>query len=277
MSVTELEPPRSAPALIVVSAPTQQAPTSDGDSDANLTPPATPIFQPSALHPDPTVLITIASYAHAPPLQPLPDLQYDLRTFPSPSPEKYASKYDGRGKRAREWVNGESVYVDLLRKVEEEVLRRGKELELEAEKEKAEREKAEREKEKEESEKAETEKKTAESAEKETPPVSAVTEATEKSEAELVEKIESLDLDRAEVVKGIPPKVLRIGVSSEMGRDRSVAFVEELSRKKWPIEWAVEVLHRDVDKQRSTRKGKARGGEKGGRRKTLRGGDYGNE
>jgi hypothetical protein len=204
-------------------------------------------------------------------------LQYDLRTFPSPSPEKYASKYDGRGKRAREWVNGESVYVDLLRKVEEEVLKRGKELELEAEKEKAEREKAEREKEKEESEKAETEKKTAESAEKETPPVSAVSEATEKSEAELVEKIESLDLDRAEVVKGIPPKVLRIGVSSEMGRDRSVAFVEELSRKKWPIEWAVEVLHRDVDKQRSTRKGKARGGEKGGRRKTLRGGDYGNE
>jgi len=273
MSFTELEPTRPAPpALVVVSAPAQQAPASDGDSDANSTPPATPIFQPSALHPDPTVLITITSYAHAPPLQPIPDLQYDLRTFPSPSPEKYASKYDGRGKRAREWVNGESVYVDLLRKVEQEVSKRGRELELEAENEKVEREKAQ--KEKEENEKAEAEKKTTENAENETPG------ATEKSEAELVEKIETLDIDQAEdsqVVKGIPLKVLRIGVSSEMGRDRSVAFVEELSRKKWPVEWAVEVLHRDVDKQRSTRKGKARGGEKGGRRKTLRGGDYGNE
>src|ERR1700683_2365984 len=168
MSFTELEPTRPAPpALVVVSAPAQQAPASDGDSDANSTPPATPIFQPSALHPDPTVLITITSYAHAPPLQPIPDLQYDLRTFPSPSPEKYASKYDGRGKRAREWVNGESVYVDLLRKVEQEVSKRGRELELEAENEKVEREKAQ--KEKEENEKAEAEKKTTENAENETP------------------------------------------------------------------------------------------------------------
>jgi len=270
MSATELEP--TTPALVVVSAPAQPSPVSDEDSDANVTPPATPIFQPSALHPDPTVLITITSHAHAPPLQPLPDLQYDLRTFPSPSPEKYASKYDGRGKRAREWVNGEGAYVELLGKVEEDVLKRGRELELEAEKEKAARESAER---------VEDEKKTAQSAEDEVPPMLAATEATKKSEVELVERTETLSLEQVEshpeVVKEVPPKILRVGVSSEMGRDRSVAFVEELSRKKWPVEWAVEVLHRDVAKQRGLRKGKARGGEKGGRRKNLRGGDFANE
>jgi hypothetical protein len=43
-----------------------------------------------------------------------------------------------------------------------------------------------------------------------------------------------------------------------------------LGRKKWPVEWGVKVLHRDVDKQRGLRKGKARGGEKGGRRKNAR-------
>jgi hypothetical protein len=246
MSATELEPTKVAPpSFIVVSTSAQETPFSDGDSsDANSTPPATPIFQPSALHPDPTVLISITSYMHVPPLQPPPDLQYDLRTFPSPSAEKYASKYDGRGKRAREWVNGEGVYVELLGKVEEEVRTRGRELEEEAMKEKAEREKGEA---------------------VEEAPKSAVTEASEGSEEELVEKMSTLGVE----TQGIPPKVLRIGVSSEMGRDRSVAFVEELGRKKWPVEWAVEVLHRDVDRQRGLRKGKARGAEKGGRRKNV--------
>ncbi|KIM83653.1 hypothetical protein PILCRDRAFT_432424 [Piloderma croceum F 1598] len=82
----------------------------------------------------------------------------------------------------------------------------------------------------------------------------------EDSKTGLVEKMEALGVEEAEP-QGIPPKVLRIGVSSEMGRDRSLAFVEELGRKKWPVEWAVEVLHKDVDKQRGLRKGKARGDE----------------
>jgi len=273
MSATELESTMSTPAVLLVSAPVQEVPGSDGDSDANSTPPATPIFQPSALHPDPAVLIMITSYAHAPPLQPGPDLQYDLRTFPSPSVEKYASKYDGRGKRAREWVNSEGAYVELLGKVEQEVLKKGRELELEAEKEKAQRELDDRTNE--EREQAKADKGAAESVEDEVEPMSAVTDATA-SEAEVVERLNTIDLEQ-ELVEGIPPKILRIGISSEMGRDRSVAFVEELSRKKWPVEWAIEVLHRDVDKHRGLRKGKGKGGEKGGRKKNLRGGDFANE
>jgi hypothetical protein len=33
----------------------------------------------------------------------------------------------------------------------------------------------------------------------------------------------------------------------ERGKHRSVAFAEELSRHKWPRDWAVEMHHRDVD------------------------------
>jgi RNase adaptor protein for sRNA GlmZ degradation len=40
---------------------------------------------------------------------------------------------------------------------------------------------------------------------------------------------------------------LVVGCFCERGRHRSVAFAEELSRHKWPREWAVEVHHRDVD------------------------------
>jgi len=275
MSATELEPTKSAPTLIVVSAPIQQQrPVSDSDdSDENITPPATPIFQPSTLHPEPTVLIAITSHAHAPPLQPVPDLQYDLRTLPSPGPEKYASKYDGRGKRAREWVKGEAVYVELLGRVEQEALKRGRELELEAEQEKVAQDKAREENKS--NVKVETEK-VPESVKDDDTTVAEAADP-ETTEAQVVEKMDALDLERVEdssqLATRIPPKVLRIGVSSEIGRDRSVAFVEELSRKKWPVEWAVEILHRDVDKQWALRKGKGRSGEKGGRRKTLRGGD----
>jgi len=169
------------------------------------------------------------------------------------------SKYDGRGKKAREWMNGEEsgMYMELLKKVEGEVMSKGREMEVEVCKE--------REEKVEEGEKA--------TAAVLVEPMSAVTEV----EAELVE-IDNIDHDH-DHDSSSPPKNLRIGVSSEMGRDRSVAFVEELSRRKWPVEWAVEVLHRDVDRQRWLRKGKGkgRGGEKGGRRKTLRGGDFVNE
>jgi hypothetical protein len=33
-----------------------------------------------------------------------------------------------------------------------------------------------------------------------------------------------------------------------------VAFVEELSRRKWPSEWGVEICHRDVDQSRGKNK-----------------------
>jgi RNase adaptor protein for sRNA GlmZ degradation len=47
---------------------------------------------------------------------------------------------------------------------------------------------------------------------------------------------------------------LRVGCFCELGRHRSVAFVEELARRKWPSEWEVEINHRDVDQSKNKNK-----------------------
>jgi len=44
---------------------------------------------------------------------------------------------------------------------------------------------------------------------------------------------------------------LRVGICCEHGRHRSVAFVEELAKVKWPDEWRVEIEHRDINTRRS--------------------------
>lgn len=290
MSSTDLPTPAPVPTL----APVQTS--NSGSEDSDYTPPATPIFQPSALHPEPIILITLASYTNVPPLQPAPDLNYDLRDFPSP--EKHVrSKYDGRTKKLREWLSKEKEYIELLGKVEAEVLARGKQLEVEAEKEKEEAEKLEAEKAmaslslepaaevaapevaesapqsavdegEVDTKEDDTEEETEEEAEEETE-----AKETGTPTADTVELAAEEEEEEAEV-KGTAPKNLRVGVSCEMGRHRSVAFIEELSRRKWPVEWAVEVVHRDVGRQRAPRKGKAKSGahEKGGRRKGVRGG-----
>ncbi|KAF7972443.1 hypothetical protein HWV62_18024 [Athelia sp. TMB] len=258
---------------------------SGSESDDDLSPPATPIMQPSALHAEPTVLLTLTSFALAIPLQPTPDLKYDLRTLPS-SEKHVRSKYDGRTKKFREWLSREEAYVDLLSKVENEVLAKGRELEEEAKHEKADKEKAEAEKAelaKADAEKAEQEKAEIEKAEngKVEPEVEPQTPATD-SAPEPSEAAESVagDDDREvlgkakEPVNLHVPKNLRVGVSCEMGHHSSVAFVEELGRRKWPVEWAVEVVHRDVDKQRNPRKGKARGNDKGGRKRNVQSGEH---
>jgi hypothetical protein len=76
-------------------------------------------------------------------------------------------------------------------------------------------EKAAKEEEKEESGQAE---KSAEGAGDGVPPGPVAMEATDQSEVELVDKIGSRDIDT--LAAGVSPKVFRIGVSSEMRRDR---------------------------------------------------------
>ncbi|KAF5376273.1 hypothetical protein D9615_008497 [Tricholomella constricta] len=46
---------------------------------------------------------------------------------------------------------------------------------------------------------------------------------------------------------------VRVGVRCELGVHRSVACVEELARVRWPAEWHVEVVHRDLVQRRSER------------------------
>lgn len=54
---------------------------------------------------------------------------------------------------------------------------------------------------------------------------------------------------------------LRVGAFCAAGKHRSVAFVEELARRKWP--WEVRVEHRDLGKSRRNDERKRRGQGKG--------------
>jgi hypothetical protein len=167
---------------------------------------ATPLT--TTMTPSPTILLTIFSHAHTPPLHPPPDLKYDLR--PYPSPDRQARKAgDGRSKALRDWLVRvrDGIYVRLLDSAQKEVESRGEEL------------------------------------------VGMGTGAGINASGAGGERIPAEDQPPS-------PKMLRVGVFCEMGRHRSVAFVEELSRRKWPREWEVEVVHRDVDKRRKKEKGR---------------------
>lgn len=51
-----------------------------------------------------------------------------------------------------------------------------------------------------------------------------------------------------------PVAELIVGCFCELGKHRSVAFVEELARKPWPNEWDVEICHRDVEQSNNKSK-----------------------
>lgn len=58
---------------------------------------------------------------------------------------------------------------------------------------------------------------------------------------------------------------LFVGIFCSGGKHRSVAFVEELARRKWPSNWAVHVVHRDVHKPRNARQSqRGRGSKRSG-------------
>jgi len=261
---------------------------SNDEGYSSSSPPATPITQPVYLTLSPTLLISITSHTYAPPLQPTPDLKYDLRELPSP--DNYTrAKYDGRSKHLREWLGKENEYAELLGKVEQDIMAKGRELEAEVEvvstpvvaadaKETDEKSKTEGAEKKEEASEGAEQKAAAETSEEVKTAVEGAEEAQDPEQPEdptAVEPSDAGDLDKADEpqVPVKPPKVLRVGVCCELGRHRSVAFIEELARRQWPAEWAVEVVHRDVAKGWGQRKGKGNRRDKGGRRKSLKGGE----
>lgn len=261
---------------------------SNDEGYSSSSPPATPITQPLCLNLNPTLLISITSHTYAPPLQPTPDLKYDLRQLPNP--DNYTrGKYDGRSKHLREWLTKEGVYVKLLLQVEQDIMAKGRELETEVEVEatkeltadvKNTEEKANTEertnteviKEADEKTVAET-KENNEEVEETTVEGEEVAQDPEQTEAVEPSDAEDQDKEDKPQLPVKPPKILRVGVCCELGRHRSVAFIEELAKRQWPAEWAVQIVHRDVAKGFGQRKGKGNRRDKGGRRKSLKGGE----
>ena len=162
-----------------------------------------------------TIQPTLIVYSHGrtPPLQPPPDLKYDLRDIPNP-PRALRYVSDGRSVRLREHLLSDPVFVSRLDRVEREI--------RDAMKTKLQEHAARK---------------------------SDQNGSNNRSHHSNVAEVDD-DLDEAEA--GQPTEVLlRVGCNCALGHHRSVAFVCELAARAWPKDWVVEVVHRDLDKKRS--------------------------
>lgn len=172
-------------------------------------------------------ILILYSHGRTPPLNPPPDLKYDLRSIPNP-PKNARDAHDGRSKRLREHLLGELKFVQKLDEVESEIL-----------------------------EAMETRiAETAEKLENDQDRRDDGEESGEDGEEEGHRSSEDEEEDKDE--HDSTEAVLRVGCNCALGHHRSVAFVEELARRKWPRNWSVQLIHRDIDRPRGNDK-KARG------------------
>ncbi|KAF2499444.1 hypothetical protein BU16DRAFT_614872 [Lophium mytilinum] len=161
-------------------------------------------------------LLIIYSHGRTPPLNPPPDFKFDLRTIPNP-PKSVRDAHDGRSKRLRAHLLGDARFTRKLEEVKGEI-----ESAMQGKIDAVSNAPIEAEEEEEEEEE----------------------EANDDDDGDSI-NVESLDEDP-------DGPVLRVGCNCALGHHRSVAFVEELARQEWPGDWRVQVVHRDVDKKRSS-------------------------
>ncbi|KAF1996131.1 hypothetical protein P154DRAFT_580224 [Amniculicola lignicola CBS 123094] len=183
-------------------------------------------------------LLVLYSHGRNPPLNPPPDLKYDLRNIPNP-PKALRDVSDGRSKRLREHLLSEEKFVRRLEEVEREV--------LEAMRRKIEK---------------------FEGVGKEGGDVEGLKDLDDEGHGkDGEEEDEDVDDEDQDSESSIPKVVLRVGCNCALGHHRSVAFVTELSLLPWPKDWEVQIIHRDLDKKRS---GGARGSHKAAARDKMR-------
>ncbi|OCL06263.1 hypothetical protein AOQ84DRAFT_277665, partial [Glonium stellatum] len=156
--------------------------------------------------------LILYSHGRTPPLNPPPDLRYDLRSIPNP-PKSARDAHDGRSKRLREHLLREPKFVQKLDEVENEILDAMEVRFMEI----------------------------AEELENDRRAVGE--EYRENNEDGHIssdhEQVGEDEHDSAEAV-------LRVGCNCALGHHRSVAFVEELVTRQWPRDWSVQIVHRDV-------------------------------
>lgn len=206
----------------------------------------------------PQHLLILYSHARTPPLNPPPDLKYDLRNIPNP-PKALRAVSDGRSKRLREHLLSDPTFVAKLNEGEREIreaMRRKLdkyENSTSTVADSGEGDRGEREEEEEEGEENKTDEKSRQAAEGD--------EDDEDTEDRENEDVENKDEENDESI------LLRVGCNCALGHHRSVAFVCELASRDWPKDWLVQVEHRDLEKKRS---GNAREKQKASWRKEAR-------
>jgi hypothetical protein len=174
--------------------------------------------------PQPTLILY--SHGRQPPLNPSPDLKYDLRSIANP-PKALRDASDGRSKRLRSHLLSMPEFTEKLDAVEREI-------------------------------RVAMQRKIAEYGMHPDAENGGVEEDERAQHEELAEGGEDGDdegEDEDEDHNKSPPLesqiILRVGINCALGHHRSVAFVCELAARSWPKDWMVEIVHRDLEKKRS--------------------------
>ncbi|PVH87629.1 hypothetical protein DL98DRAFT_509850 [Cadophora sp. DSE1049] len=192
------------------------------------------------------VLILI-SHRHAPPLNPRPQLRFDVRSLPNP-PKHIRDALNGTSWRLQEWMLSDAMFGerrDAIRKeIEEEMTR------MTAEHEKIDVLNL-----------GQDAKWEPNEVPRETPEEEALSDEEQEEDYTIPNEADSSSGESDQ-----DASALRVGIFCAMGRHRSVAMVEVLAQMSWPG-WQVEVQHRDVFKKRDSGKksgGKQSRGTRGG-------------
>ncbi|KAK0120005.1 hypothetical protein ONS95_011423 [Cadophora gregata] len=204
--------------------------------------------QNSLQHVDLPVL-TLISHGHAPPLDPQPQLRFDVRNLPNP-PKHIRDAFNGTSRRLQEWMLSDTKFCGRRDAIRIEI-------EVEITKMNAEREQN-------------AVLKSRHDAERDLGEAQGETQIEMNFSADQPEDGDAIPSgmdSRSEKAEWADPSRLRVGISCAMGRHRSVAMVEELAKMSWPG-WQVELQHRDLNnKPGSGRKAgakKSRGTRGGG-------------
>lgn len=181
--------------------------------------------------------LILISHAHSPPFSPAPRLKFDVRNLPNP-PKSVRDAHNGTSKRLQEWMESLPEFIAKrgsiraeIEKAMDEIVRGGG-VENGGEN------------------KRENNSKRTSSDEE---------EEEDSSDPNHEEHASDSDLESSSSSPSGP--VLRVGIFCAMGRHRSVAMVELLSRLPWPG-WEIQVQHRDMMKKRGQMK---KSGGKGSR------------
>jgi len=214
-------------------------------------------------------LLTLISHGHAPPLHPTPTLKFDVRSLPNP-PKNIRDAYNGTSGRLQEWMNTHEKYLRWKEDIRKEILVNLKEA--------MDEEAARAELEEEEAKAADAYLKKVEG-KGEIPTNGASLKGIRANNGDdcvsrdvSSEDEEDDDEDGDGNGKGEDGGLeVIVGIYCTIGRHRSVALVEELSRMEWPG-WRVRVMHRDVAKKRGEGKNSKGDGDRKKGRGTRGGG-----
>ncbi|KAF2474790.1 uncharacterized protein BDR25DRAFT_112063 [Lindgomyces ingoldianus] len=176
-------------------------------------------------------VLVIYSHGRNPPLNPAPDLKYDIRSIPNP-PKALRDTSDGRSKRIREHLLSEPKFSQKLELVEKDIRIRMDTMiaEITAKSQGIGGE---------EEAEAQTQTQAQAQAQITTPSNQEATHLNEEHS------------DTEDARRSTNEVLLRVGCNCALGHHRSVAFVCELAQRPWPRDWHVEVIHRDLEKKRS--------------------------